>query len=137
MAILRTGWQAGAAAADAGDVLVSVTDFTAQRHTALPGIARAGFRLRRVWPELDGAVGVWLWTLPAARRAGSVAVWRDARAMHGFVGLPEHVAIMRRYRSRGSARTANWADTWAGGTDPAADLARIWQAAAADLAAAR
>ncbi|WP_436777769.1 hypothetical protein [Yinghuangia sp. YIM S09857] len=111
MKIVRSGWCAGAAERDAtasGGLLVSVTDFTAHRGTDLPGIARAGFRLRRVWPTLDGAVGLWLWTIPRGRRAGSVAVWRDADAMRGFVGLPEHLAIMRHYRDRGTTRTCTW-----------------------------
>lgn len=132
MKIVKSGWCAGTAAGEAvpvGGLLVSVTDFTADRATDLPGIARAGFRLRRAWPTLDGAVGVWLWTIPTRRRAGSVAVWRDADAMRGFVGLPEHVAIMRHYRTRGTTRTGTWAVDHA-------DPGRIWPDADAFLRAA-
>ncbi|WP_406277575.1 hypothetical protein [Embleya sp. NBC_00896] len=129
MKIVKTGWRPGAAAGGAvpeGGLLVSVTDFTAARATDLPGIARAGFRLRRAWPSLDGAVGMWLWTIPHRRRTGSVAIWRDTAAMHAFVGLPEHVAIMRHYRERGTTRAGTW-------TVSHVDPDRIWTDAEAVL----
>ncbi|MEV5827063.1 hypothetical protein AB0L25_15920 [Spirillospora sp. NPDC052242] len=117
---VRTHWLAGPATAP-GPVLVSVTDFTCTRARDLPGVVRAGMALRRSWPELPGAVGLWLWSLPRERRCGSVSVWRDGAALHGFVRLPEHVAIMRRYRGRGEIRTVTWeADAF----DPAATWAR-------------
>ncbi|QFG25704.1 hypothetical protein [Actinomadura sp. WMMB 499] len=104
---VRTGWRAGPASA-AGPVLVSVTDFTAASALDLPGVFRAGMALRRSWPDLPGAVGLWLWAIPAERRCGSVSVWTDAAALRGFVALPEHVAIMRRYRGRGGLRSVTW-----------------------------
>ncbi|WP_433184928.1 hypothetical protein [Actinoallomurus sp. CA-150999] len=128
MDLLRSAWKAGPAADLGGSVLVSVTDFTADRLLDLPGIARAGYRLRRYWPELEGAVGMWLWTLPRERRVGSVSVWADGRALRGFVKLPAHVEIMRRYRVRGSIRATMWT---AGEFDPE----EIWRSARRHLAA--
>ncbi|MEU1786885.1 hypothetical protein ABZ553_13625 [Streptomyces sparsogenes] len=106
--MLRSGWRPGPESATDGSVLVSVTDFTFTRRRDLPGIARAAAGLRRAWPTLDGAVGLWLWTAPLARRCGAVSVWTGEEALHGFVGLPEHVAIMRKYRGRGTAEATTW-----------------------------
>jgi hypothetical protein len=88
-----------------GPLIVSVTDFTSDAYRDLPGIACRGFALRRRWPHLDGAVGMWLWVLPSARRCGSVSVWTGRRALAEFVRLPEHVAIMDEYRERGTIRS--------------------------------
>ncbi|MFJ6566939.1 hypothetical protein ACIQNU_05940 [Streptomyces sp. NPDC091292] len=89
-------------------VLVSVTDFTLDRPTDLPAVYRAARRLAAKWPELDGAYGLRLWTLPTARRCGAVAIWRDESALRGFVAWPPHVEIMRRYRGRGSLTSTTW-----------------------------
>ncbi|MET9764926.1 hypothetical protein ABZ016_38635 [Streptomyces sp. NPDC006372] len=88
-----------------GPLIVSVTDFTSGTYRHLPGIARRGLALRRRWPHLDGAVGMWLWVMPRARRCGSVSVWTGRRALREFVRLPEHVAIMDEYRGRGTIRS--------------------------------
>ncbi|WP_245689088.1 hypothetical protein [Streptomyces chattanoogensis] len=98
----------GPVTAHDGPVLVSLTDFTLTRFTDLPGVYRAARRLTTEWPGLEGAVGVWLWAAPTARRCGAVAVWRDEAALQGFVSWPPHVAIMRRYRGRGSLTSATW-----------------------------
>ncbi|MFE3743773.1 hypothetical protein [Streptomyces sp. NPDC059134] len=95
----------GAEHARGGPLVVSVTDFTSDAYRHLPGIARHGFALRRLWPHLDGAVGMWLWAAPSLRRCGSVSVWTGRRALAGFVRLPEHVAIMDAYRERGAIRS--------------------------------
>ncbi|MDX3229520.1 hypothetical protein [Streptomyces sp. ME19-01-6] len=120
--MLRSGWRPGPEADTDGPVLVSVTDFTFARRMDLPGIARAAVGLRRAWPTLDGAVGLWLWTAPRARRCGAVSVWTGEEALHGFVGLPEHVAIMRKYRSRGEANATTW-------VVPRFDESGIWREA--------
>ncbi|MFJ7999413.1 hypothetical protein ACIQ7D_20040 [Streptomyces sp. NPDC096310] len=88
-----------------GPLIVSVTDFTSDVYRDLPGIAHRGFALRRRWPHLAGAVGMWLWAAPLARRCGSVSVWTGRRALAEFVRLPEHVAIMDEYRERGAIRS--------------------------------
>lgn len=101
---------------------VSVTDFTVRSPIDLPGIARAGYRLRRGWPDLEGAVGMWLWTSPLERRVGSVSVWTGETALRGFVMWPVHVEIMRRYRRRGSIRAATW-------TAERYDRGEVWRVA--------
>ncbi|MEV4251571.1 hypothetical protein AB0J52_00225 [Spirillospora sp. NPDC049652] len=120
MRLLRSSWTTGPAADAAGPLLVSFTAFTADRALDLPGIARAGLRLRRGWPELEGAVGVWLWTAPRERAVGSVSVWTDEAALRGFVGWRPHVEIMRRYRRRGRIEATTW-------TVEGLDLRRIWR----------
>jgi hypothetical protein len=123
MGILRSGWRSGPAFNEGGSVLVSVTDFRAERARDLPGIALAGYRLRRVWPQLDGAVGLWLWTSALELRTGSVSVWTDERALRAFVKLPAHVEIMRHYRQRGTLRAKTW-------QAEQADLREVWRKAA-------
>lgn len=117
--MLRTSWTSGPAADPTGPVLVSVTDFRAARGRDLPRIYRAGVTLRRAWPGLAGAVGMWLWSEPAQRRCGSVSIWLNEDALRGFVAWPDHVTIMRRYRDRGEMRSATW-------SAPQADPAAVW-----------
>jgi hypothetical protein len=120
--ILHTDWRPGSAAEPLGPVLVSVTDYTSNRAIDLAGISMVGLRLRRHWPTLPGAVGVWLWTVPVQRRTGSVSVWLNQEALEGFVSLPEHVKIMRRYRDRGSIQVTTW-------TAEQFDLRATWRTA--------
>ncbi|MEV0379553.1 hypothetical protein [Nonomuraea sp. NPDC050643] len=117
--MLRSHWTPGPAAGVTGSVLVSVTDFKANQLYDLPGVYQAGFSLRRAWPRLSGAVGVWLWTEPLRGRCGSVSIWQDEQALRDFVAWPDHVTIMRRYRGRGRLRSTTWTtghsdrDVWA------------------------
>ncbi|MBN6051565.1 hypothetical protein JYK22_06415, partial [Nonomuraea sp. RK-328] len=55
----------------------------------------------------------WLWTEPLRGRCGSVSIWLDERALRGFVGRPDHVATVRRYRGRGRIRSTTWTTTTA------------------------
>lgn len=88
--------------------MVSVTDFRPDHLRDVPRILATGLRLRLGWYAMPGAAGLWLWSLPLARRSGSVSVWTSEEALRGFVGLQKHVAIMRRYRDRGSLRSTMW-----------------------------
>jgi hypothetical protein len=106
--MLRTRWMPGPAADDTGPALLSITDFQASHLRDLPGIYLAGHSLRQAWPHLTGAIGMWLWTQPLQRRAGSVSIWRDEEALRRFVARPDHVAIMRHYRGRGQLRSTTW-----------------------------
>jgi heme-degrading monooxygenase HmoA len=65
-------------------------------------------RFRRGWPELPGAVGLWTWLEPRARRVGSVSVWESEADLERFVRSTEHLAIVREFRSRMSGTTKTW-----------------------------
>lgn len=120
--MIRSEWRPGPQEAWTGQVFVSVTDFTSSRVLDLPGIAWAGYGLRRGWATLDGAVGMWLWAKPTERRTGSVSVWTSAPALSGFVRWAPHVRIMKRYRTRGRITAHSWhADEF--------DRCLIWRAA--------
>lgn len=103
-----SGWKQGPAAAAPGEVFVSVTRFQANRMIDLPRIAWDAYALRRRWPELSGAVGVWLWLDWRGRRCGSVSVWQSERDMRSFVRWAPHVKIVKRYRSVGESTTTSW-----------------------------
>jgi heme-degrading monooxygenase HmoA len=106
--VLRSRWIAGPAAEQPGPLVAALTDFRANRALDLPGIARRGLSLSRLWPGLPGAVGMWLWVDLGTRRCGSLSVWRDEDDLQGFVRLREHVQIMRAYRHRGTLRSRTW-----------------------------
>ncbi|MEU5591496.1 hypothetical protein [Streptomyces sp. NPDC020298] len=124
--MLRSSWTSGQAHDRDGPVLVSVTDFRLDSIRDLPRVHGEARRLAARWPELAGAYGMWLWTIPTARRCGAVAVWRDTAALHGFIAWPPHVAIMRAYKDRGTLTSATWqADAF--------DTKAIWTRAQAAL----
>jgi hypothetical protein len=114
-------WTEGPSGAD-GSVLVSVTDFEVLDLRDRIGAWVQGIRLRRAWPSMPGAIGLWLWVKPLSRRSGSVSVWRSEEDLRRFVGWPRHVAIMRRYRGAGELSSATW---WA----ERFDARQIWAAA--------
>lgn len=105
---LIVSWMPGPASAGDGPVVVSVTEYAAHSLRHLPGVAYNGMRMREGWYAMPGAVGLWLWSLPASGLSGSISVWTDTEALQRFVGLPHHVDIMRRYGDRGDVRSTTW-----------------------------
>jgi hypothetical protein len=109
-------------------VLITLTDFQLDRARDLLGAYQAGMRLRRAWPQLQGAVGLWLWAAPQAKRSGSVSVWESEEDLRRFVTWPVHVAIMHKYRPAGKLVSTSWpADRF--------DAAQVWQQAVRRLRA--
>jgi hypothetical protein len=106
--MLKMPWQAGPADRDGGPVLVSVTNFELSSARDLPGAYMAAMRLRRAWPDLKGAVGLWLWAKPLQKRSGSISIWQGEEDLMAFVRWPVHVAIMRKYRGRGMLTSVSW-----------------------------
>jgi hypothetical protein len=104
--ILR--WMPGPSAQHAQPVVVSVTEFRANNRRDLPGVATKGAQMRLGWYAMSGAVGMWLWSLPAGLRGGSISVWEDQASLDRFISLPHHVNIMNRYRPRGTVRSDQW-----------------------------
>jgi hypothetical protein len=118
---LVTSWMPGPVAPGHDPVVVSVTEYTAQRRRDVPGIAVHGLRMREGWYAMPGAVGLWLWSLPTAGRSGSISVWTDEESLQRFIALPHHVRIMQRYGDRGDVRATTWE---AESFDPAATVAQ-------------
>jgi hypothetical protein len=106
--MLRAPWQHGPAASEVGPVIISYTEYRFNRWRDVPGILMAGTRLSRQLCELEGAVGVSGYTRLLKRTVGSVSVWKSEADLRRFVALPYHIKIMRRYRTRGSVRSATW-----------------------------
>jgi len=122
-------WMPGPVDPRDAPVVVSVTEFAAHHRRELPGVAVKGVRMRMGWYAMAGAVGMWLWMMPAARCGGSISVWETEEDLERFITLPHHVEIMRRYGDRGTVRSTTWAvDRF----DRAAilDRARTWIASA-------
>jgi hypothetical protein len=103
-----TAWRPGPEEAADGPVLVSLTDYTAHRWRDLPGVWVSGLRLARSWPTRQGAVGLWLWADPLRRRSGSISVWTNEDDLRRFVRWPVHLAIVRKYRPRGTLDATSW-----------------------------
>jgi hypothetical protein len=117
------GWQPGPVIADPGQpVYVSVTDFRIHHARHALGAWRTGLRLRRSWPRLDGAVGLWLWSQPLRLRSGSVSIWRSEADLMHFLRSPVHRAIVGQYRTRMTGISTGW-------TAPRLDRPAIWQQA--------
>jgi len=106
--VLATPWIHGPAAGHSGDVVVSVTEFVPARRHDLARAAATGLRLALGWFAMPGAVGLSLWSLPHRTRSGSVSVWVQEEDLRRFVALPLHAEVMRRYRERGTVRSATW-----------------------------
>ncbi len=98
----------GPRAADEVPVVVSVTEYASRHRLDLPTVAAKGLRMRTGWYAMPGAVGLWLWALPAALRSGSISVWDSEESLERFINLPHHVDIMRRYGPRGTVRSGTW-----------------------------
>lgn len=105
---LLTRWMPGPHNPADAPVVVSVTEFLAHHRRELPGVAFNGFRMRMGWYAMPGAVGLWLWSLPATARGGSISVWASEDDVERFITLPHHVDIMQRYGTRGTVRSTMW-----------------------------
>ena len=126
--IVRIPWQPGGSEHWTGSVLVSVTDFEMYGRREQAAAVRDGLRLRRSWPRMPGAVGMWLWWMAPGLRSGSVSIWRTAEDLRAFVRWAPHVDIMRRNRDTGHLRgSLSWElETF--------DPARVWSDASGLLA---
>lgn len=103
-----TPWMPGPVDPEHAAVMVSVTEFSADHRRELPRIAVHGLRMRMGWYAMPGAVGMWLWMMPASGCGGSISVWASEQDLERFVTLPHHIDIMRRYGDRGTVRSTTW-----------------------------
>ena len=103
-----TPWMPGPVNPRDQPVVVSVTEFSADHRRDLPGVLLKGLRMRLGWYAMPGAVGLWLWSVPAKAIGGSISVWESEDDLERFIGLPHHVDIMQRYGSRGTVRSTKW-----------------------------
>jgi hypothetical protein len=103
------GWKQGPVVPDPDQpVFVSVTDFHIHHPRHAPGAWRTGLRLRRSWPRLEGAIGLWLWGEPLRLRSGSVSIWRSEEDLTRFIRSQVHRNIVRAYHGRMSGTSHSW-----------------------------
>ena len=105
---LLAPWMPGPVDPRVSPVVVSITEFLAHHRRELPSVALKGLHMRTGWYAMPGAVGMWLWALPASSRGGSISVWASAADLERFISLPRHVEIMQRYGTRGTVRSTMW-----------------------------
>jgi hypothetical protein len=98
-------WKSGGTESISGPVHVSMNDYLLHRVRDIPRVASEGMRLRRRWPETEGAIGLWFATQRAGRRQISVSVWRTPEDLKRFARSPEHLRIMREHRNTGTLYT--------------------------------
>jgi hypothetical protein len=125
---LTAAWWTWGPHRDGELLLVSVTDFELRRLTDLLRVYCEGVRLRRAWPTLRGAVGMWMWTKPLRKRAGSVSVWREEADLARFLRSPCHLRVMSRFRDAGELESVAWQER-------GFEAREVWRTAARRLAA--
>jgi hypothetical protein len=101
-------WKNGSLEPPAGPVHVSMNDYLIHRVRDIPRVAQEGMRLRRRWPETEGALGLWFAAVGSPKRQVSVSIWRSPQDLKSFVRSPEHLRIMREYRDAGALYTNAW-----------------------------
>lgn len=111
---VKTSWRSGRAAASPGPFFISYTEFTPCHGADVAGIYLAARRPMAECAEIEGAVGLATYWRLRRWRGGSLSVWESPEALRSFVRLPFHIEIMRRYRTRGTVRSAEW---WSGSVD--------------------
>jgi hypothetical protein len=101
-------WMPGPCQPVTGPFVVSVTEYRAHHRRDLPGVALKGLRMRLGWYAMPRALGLWLWSLPATMRWGSISVWDTEDSLERFINLPHHTDIMHRYGTQGTVRSDQW-----------------------------
>lgn len=100
--------------------MISMTQYTTRHARDIPAIWRASEELGDQLARIEGAVGVLTYFRPVRRQVGSLSIWVDGKGLAEFMGLPDHVRIMRKYRPRGlPIRSAKW---WADDLDVGAAM---------------
>jgi hypothetical protein len=105
--LVRLPWKRGPAPPTAAFVAVTRTDFA--RHRDIPAAFANALRLRRAFPRTPGAIGLSLaMGAPWRKRTWSISAWSTPEDLQRFLGSPEHVAIVRRFRGRVTVRSETW-----------------------------
>jgi hypothetical protein len=105
---LRRMWKRGAATPDGEPVHVSMNDYWVHRRRDVPRVIWEGMRLRRAWPQTEGALGLWFAAYGSWHRQVSVSIWRSPEDLRRFVHSPQHRRVMRDYRDAGALVTTAW-----------------------------
>jgi hypothetical protein len=103
--MLRLSWQIGSSDGKAGPILWSATRFTYRRLVDMPGVFLHGLGLRRSWPEIEGAIGVFLAGDLFRRTTYTVSAWTDDASLRRWLRSPAHAQLVRRYLSRMQSST--------------------------------
>lgn len=97
-----------------------------RRFRDLPAFMSAALRLQSAFADSPGAIEMSLRAAPLRRTFWTLSHWRSEADLRGFVVLPAHVDVMRRFRP--AMRSSNFI-TW----DTTDDLPPTWKDAALRL----
>jgi hypothetical protein len=100
--MLRLAWKSsyGSVNAQRRPIVLSATRFTYRSLADLPGVFWHGLGLRRNWPKIAGAVGVFLAGDVWQRTTYTVSAWNTESDLRRWLASPEHMRLVRQYRSR-------------------------------------
>jgi hypothetical protein len=103
-------WKPGPLDTLRGPVFVSATRFTYKHFWHLPPVFSHGLALRSNWPTIEGAVGMTIAGDLLSKTTFTLSVWRSEDDLRRWISSPQHLALMREFRSklRGSA-AVGWA----------------------------
>jgi len=105
--LVKLRWKRGPEPDAPAFVAATRTDFA--RYRDMPTAAVAALRLRHAVPRTVGQIGLSLAMEPPWRKTTwSISAWSSPDELRAFLGSPEHVAIVRRFRHRVSVRSETW-----------------------------
>lgn len=75
----------------------------------MPLVCWHGLRLRRMWADTEGAIGVSLAVDLTRRTTYSVSVWESQDDLQRWLRSPYHGMVMRKYRGQiESSKATSW-----------------------------
>ncbi|MDT5236654.1 MAG: hypothetical protein QOF47_2641 [Mycobacterium sp.] len=105
--LLKLRWKPGPATDAPAFVAATRTDFA--RYRDIAPAALAALRLRRAVPRSIGQIGLGLAMAPPWRKTTwSISAWSSPDELRAFLGSPEHVAVVERFRNRVRGRSETW-----------------------------
>jgi hypothetical protein len=94
-------WTTTAVASDPGaDAVVLGSRLELRSLRDVPAFMGAALKLRKQVREMPGTLGVSLIAQPSRKTFWTLSAWIDQPSLDAFVGMPAHVAVMRRFHDR-------------------------------------
>jgi hypothetical protein len=85
-----------------------MNDYLIHRFRDVPRVARAGYGLAAYWPQVEGALGLWVAAFRGGFRQVSISIWRSSDDLNRFAQSPAHLRIVREFKDAGVLYTNAW-----------------------------